>query len=156
MLDAGKDGSRKRRMHERRYVVKTGGIQERRVQDRRDTEWERYYCTVDRRDKGLLGGRTGGIQDWRESELEGFKTGGIQTGGIQYWRDSIPPFMYPSSPESFLSYSLCYLVPNQGIRTGGIQDWRDSILEGFNPSFHASLQSCIPPVVHPSSHASLK
>ena len=33
--DAGKEG------------VKTGGIQERRVQDRRDTEWERYvllYC----------------------------------------------------------------------------------------------------------------
>ena len=26
-------------------------------------------ATVDRRDKGQLGGRTDGMQDWRESEL---------------------------------------------------------------------------------------
>ena len=46
------------------------------------------YCRQE--DKGQLGGRTGRMQDWRELELEGFKTGEIQdwrAGGIQDWRD---------------------------------------------------------------------
>ena len=89
--DAGKEGCLKgfRKKGFRKKGVKTGWIQERRVQERRDTELERCYSRQE--DKGQLGGRTGGMQDWRESELEGFKTGGIQdwrAGGIQDWRDA--------------------------------------------------------------------
>ena len=75
-------------------------MHERRDAERRESRLEGYrkggfrigemllYCRQE--DKGQLGGRTGRMQDWRELELEGFKTGGIQdwrAGGIQDWRD---------------------------------------------------------------------
>ena len=128
-----------------------GGFRTGEIQNGRDTTVLQTGGIKDCWEAGQVVYRTGGNQNWRDSRLEVFKT-----GGIQYWRDSIPPFMYPSSPESFLSYSLCYLVPNQGIRTGGIQDWRDSRLEGLNTGGIQSLLSCIPPVLHPSSCASLQ
>ena len=60
----------------RKKGVKTGWIQERRVQERRDTVLERCYSR--REDKGQLGGRTGGMHDWREPGLEGGRTGRMQ------------------------------------------------------------------------------
>ena len=62
--DAGKEGCMK------------GGMQKEGSQDWRDTGkegsgQERYGMgeMLDRRDKGQLGGRTGGMQEWRESGL---------------------------------------------------------------------------------------
>ena len=76
-MDAGKDGCRIRRMHERRDAVKTGGIQER--MDRRYTEWERFG--------------TGGIKDsWEAGQVgcrtEGFRTGWMQERGIHERRNA--------------------------------------------------------------------
>ena len=46
-MDVGQEGCRERRMQGKKDAwkegVKTGGIQEKRDQDRRDTEWERCY-----------------------------------------------------------------------------------------------------------------
>ena len=69
-MDAGKDGCRKSSMHERRDAerresrldgYRKGGFMTEEIQNGRD-------ATVDRRDKGQLGGRTDGIQDCRDAE----------------------------------------------------------------------------------------
>ena len=65
-MDVGKEGCRERRMHERRESRLEGyrkrGIRTGEIRSGRD-------ATVDRRDKGQLGGRRDGMQDRRESEL---------------------------------------------------------------------------------------
>ena len=73
---------------DRKRGIWTGGIQE-----IRDLDW---------RDTGLEGYRTGGIQESRDSGLEGFGTGGME-----------------ESRDSGLD----------GYRNGGIWDWRELGLE---------------------------
>ena len=41
----------------------------------------------ERRDSGVERFRTGGIQDWKDSELEGYRKGVIQERRVQYRRD---------------------------------------------------------------------
>ena len=53
-------------MHERRES-RLEGYRKRGI--RTGEIWSGRDATVDRRDKGQLGGRTDGMQDWRESEL---------------------------------------------------------------------------------------
>ena len=82
--DTGQEGCRK-------GGFRKGGMQKGRSQDWR--YWKGWFRTVeiwngrdarvDRRDKGKLGGRTGGMQDRMELEPEGFRTGDIQD-----WRDA--------------------------------------------------------------------
>ena len=89
----------------RKKGVKTGEIQERRVQDRRDTEWERCWTggikdsweagqvecrnggNQDCRESGLEELGTGGIQDWRDLGLKGCRKGGFRKGGMQERRN---------------------------------------------------------------------
>ena len=59
-------------------------------------------------DSGGEGFKTGGIQERRDSGLQGYRKGRI-TRGIQDWRDS----------------------GLEGFKTGGIQERRDSGLEGY-------------------------
>ena len=100
-MDTGQEGGRKRTNAGQEGYM-TRGMQERGIQERRDAErkesrlegyrkgwfrtveiWNGRDARVDRRDKGKLGGRTGGMQDRMELEPEGFRTGEIQD-----WRDA--------------------------------------------------------------------
>ena len=74
--DSGKEGCRKERKESRLEGYRKGWFRTVEIWNGRDAR-------VDRRDKGKLGGRTGGMQDRMELEPEGFRTGDIQD-----WRDA--------------------------------------------------------------------
>ena len=78
-MGLGQVGCREGRMQEKKDACKEGCMQKGGSQDCRDTGkegsgQERYGMgemldSVDRRDKGKLRGRTGGMQDWSDSGM---------------------------------------------------------------------------------------
>ena len=84
-MDAGKDECRKGRIHERRESrlegYRKGGFRTGEIRNGRDAIVLKTGVIKDSWEAGQVGYRTGGNQNWRDSILEGFRTGGIQEKG---------------------------------------------------------------------------